>query len=620
LTSEPVWCLLIAPRSRCKNEPFASSYLPDVHRGRHGRRSQMRKQPEKTTQIIKTDVVVVGGGVAGCLAVVGAADVGARVVVCEKGGIIERSGSVGAGVDHFIAILEEGPAWDTPAYLLKHVPALTEGVTDLEVAARMIYGLKDMVPRLEAMGVDFHDPDMDDVPYYRHRAFGLPGEYHINFDGKDFKHSIGRAARKTGAKVLDRVMVTEILMENGRPQGVVAFHIRNGIIYFILAKAVILATGDANRLGKNASGFPFDSWHIPYNTGDAHGMGLRAGTRLANMEFTDATVSPKGYSTQGLNAFMGGGAYLVNRLGERFMFNYSPKGEKARRADLVNGVVTEVLEGRGPIYCDCTHLPEKNVRHLQRTLGVDRPALPAYFEQKGVDLAVEPFEVSVSEISSVRAGALFRGSGVYINSDCATNIPGIYAAGDCSTMGAGVSGAAVLGQVAGEEAARYALSHPAPEPLSAETQARVTAGLVRPLSLPNGLSFHQFEDEVRSVVTNYIGYRRDETRLKEAAVRLRGLRKKEGEMSAADYHGLMRINEARNIRAVAESVAVSALERRETRGGAAHVRVDYPEMDDENGRRIIFVEQVDDDLQVSSIPTGLPNAVLDELPGKEVLK
>jgi succinate dehydrogenase/fumarate reductase flavoprotein subunit len=107
------------------------------------------KTADERIQTIETDVVIVGGGVAGCLAAVGAADIGARTVVCEKGGIIERSGSVGPGVGHFIAILEEGPEWDTPEYLLRHVPALTEGVTDLDVAARMVYGLKDMVHRLE---------------------------------------------------------------------------------------------------------------------------------------------------------------------------------------------------------------------------------------------------------------------------------------------------------------------------------------------------------------------------------------------------------------------------------------------------------------------------------------
>lgn len=577
-------------------------------------RTARLRAPTEPIQAIGTDVLIVGGGVAGCLAAIGATEAGAQVVVCEKGGLIERSGSICAGVDHYLAILEEGPEWDTPAYLLRHIPAITEGVTDMDAAARLVYGLKGMVHRLEEMGVDFQDPDMDDVPYYRHRAFGLPGEYHINFDGRDFKHIIGRAARKTGAKVLERVMVTEILMEDGHPKGAVAFHIRQGTIYIILARAVILATGDVNRLGKNASGFPFDSWHIPYNTGDGHAMALRGGAQLANMEFTDSTVSPKGYSTQGLNAFTGGGAYLINALGERFMFKYHPAGERARRADLVNGVVAETLAGRGPIYCDCTHLPEKEVRHLQRTLGVDRPALPAYFAQKDIDLAREPFEVSVTEIALVRAGALFRGSGVHIDAECASNIPGLFAAGDCSSMNAAVAGAAVMGHVAGESAARYALSQPPPAPLSAEEQERIRETLYCSLHLEDGLSFHQFEDEVRAIVTGYIGYRREERRMQEGLRRLRTLRSREAEMVAQDFHGVMRVNEARNIRAVAEALATSAIERRESRGGAAHFRVDYPETDDENGRRIIMIEQVGDELRVAARPTGVPAAVLPDVP------
>jgi len=547
--------------------------------------------------------------VAGCLAIVGASEIGAQVAVCEKGGIIERSGSIAAGVDHYIAILEEGEEWDTPDYLLRHIPKITEGVTDIDAAERLIYGLKPMVSRLEAMGVDFKDPDKE-VAYYRHRAFGLPGEYHINFDGSDFKFHIGRAARRTGAKIYERVMVSEVLMQDGQPKGAIAFNIRHGAVYIILAKAVILATGDANRIGKNASGHAFDSWHMPYNTGDGHGMALRAGAQLANMEFTDSTVSPKGYSTQGLNAFVGAGAYLRNAQGERFMYKYSPAGEQARRADLVNGVVSETLAGRGPIFCDCTHLPEEETRHLARTLGVDRPALPDFFVQKKIDLSKDAFEVSVSEIATVRAGALFRGAGVHINADCSSSIPGIFAAGDCSSMNAAVAGAAVMGHVAGQTAARYAQSQPRPEPISKEENDRLQETLFRPMTVKEGIAFNEFEDEVRGIVTNLIGYRRDEGRLQEALARLNALRAKEATMQAGNFHALMRVNEARNIRAVAESLAASALERRETRGGAAHYRLDYPETDDENGRRMIMVQDDGKQLKVTSRPTGLPAAVL----------
>ena len=161
------------------------------------------RAPSQKIQILETDIVIIGGGVAGCLAALGAAEVGAKVVVCEKGGIIERSGSVAAGVDHYIAILEEGQEWDTPDYLLRHIPKVTEGVTDIEAAGRLIYGLKPMVKYLEDLGVDFHDPDHDDIPYYRHRAFGLPGQYHINFDGHNLNAQLDTPCVKPGPKCLN---------------------------------------------------------------------------------------------------------------------------------------------------------------------------------------------------------------------------------------------------------------------------------------------------------------------------------------------------------------------------------------------------------------------------------
>lgn len=562
------------------------------------------RPPSEKTQIIETDVLVVGGGVAGCLAVLGAAEAGAKVTVCEKGGIIERSGSVAAGVDHFFSILEEGPEWDTPEYLLRHVPRLTDGIADMGTTARLLHGLKPMVHYLENLGVDFTDPETG-RKYYRHRSFGMPGEYTINFDGRDFKHLIGRAARNTGALVLERVMVPEILVEDGRVRGAAAFHIRHGTFYFILARAVVMATGETNRMSRNASGLPFDSWHTPYNTGDGQAMSLRRGARLANMEFYDCTLCPKGYSTQGTNAFVGGGGHLINRQGERFMFRYHPDGERARRGDLVHGIVSEIMAGRGPIYCDCTHLPPEEIHRLKETLGVDRPAMPAFFEQKGIDIGKAPFEVTVSELSSRHGGTFFRSSGILIDPGTGTNVEGLFAAGDCSTMSAGISGAAVLGKVAGEEAARHALAARKPRALPEEEIAALRGAILSPLQNPGGYTYSRFEDEVRSVVTDYVGFYRDEPHMREGLRRLRALRAREGEMTARDHHGLMRVHEARNIRAVAEAMAASAIERRETRGGGAHARADYPARDDATGLKMIVVELQGEDLRVSSVPTGL---------------
>jgi succinate dehydrogenase/fumarate reductase flavoprotein subunit len=181
-------------------------------------------------------------------------------------------------------------------------------------------------------------------------------------------------------------------------------------------------------------------------------------------------------------------------------------------------------------------------------------------------------------------------------------------------MGAAIAGAAVMGHVAGVNAGRYALSQPKSRPLAVADQERIRETLYRPLQQEQGLKFHQFEDQVRTIVTGLIGYRRDEQRLREALRQLHGLREREAEMIAEDYHGVMRVNEARSIRAVAEAIAASAIERRESRGGGSHFRLDYPKKDDGHGLRIIEVEQLGDELQVSSHPTGIPSSVLPEAP------
>ena len=370
--------------------------------------------PKENIQTLETDVLIIGGGVAGCLAAIGASEKGACSVICENGGIIERSGSIAGGVDHFFAVLENGSDWDTPEYLLKHIPKITEGVTDIDVCERFLRGLKGMVNRLEKMGVDFSNPSSPNEPYLRHRSFGLPGEYTIEFEGSNFKQVIGQAARKTGAKTLERVMVSDILMDGENPKGCVAFHIRHGTIYVVLARAIILATGETNRLTRNASGNPYDSWHIPYNTGDGHAMALKVGAKLANMEFTDATITPKGYSSQGTNGFVGAGAHLINKDGERFMFNYHPAGEQARRTDLIIAVISETEQGRSPIYIDCRHLKKEDVDRLKTTLGIDRPAITDFLDQKEIDLEKDLLEITISEMSSRGGGVVFRRAGVRI--------------------------------------------------------------------------------------------------------------------------------------------------------------------------------------------------------------
>jgi succinate dehydrogenase/fumarate reductase flavoprotein subunit len=548
-----------------------------------------------------TDVLVVGGGVAGSMAAIPALEAGLRVVICEKGKVLDHCGSIGCGVDHYLTVMDSGPEWDTPEFLIKHVPELTDHIVDMAVASKVIHEMPRVFRKIEALGVDFKDRRTGD--YYRLRSFGLPGAYHINFDGTDFKKHIGERVRKGKATVLMRTMAVQLLERDNRIYGAIAFNFRSGEWYAIRAKTVVLAAGDVNRLSKNASGMAFDSWHFPYNTGDAQAMGYRAGAVLANMESVEATLTPKGFSTQGLNALVSLGAHFVNKSGERFMFRYDRKGENARRAVLADAVINEYLLGNGPVYLDCRHLSQEMLDRMEYTLQVDRYTLPAFYKQKGVNFREELVEISVSELSIRRSGVYFRGSGLAVDTSGETSVTGLYAAGDCATVSGGIAGAAVLGHIAGEGLVHRVRGCGTLPEIDAAALEPVRAESMRCLRRDGDFGWRALEDATRETVTDYVGVRRSDKGLRLALQTLHALAKREPELKADDLHGLMRVHEAKNIRLNAELMATASLARTETRTGSAHWRIDHPESDEQQWRKFVLVSRGRDGPQVRTLST-----------------
>ncbi|MDP1671969.1 MAG: FAD-binding protein, partial [Burkholderiales bacterium] len=428
-----------------------------------------------------------------------------------------------------------------------------------------------------------------------------------NFDGTDFKKHLGERVRKGKATVLMRTMVVQLLVRDNRAYGAVAFNFRSGEWTVIRAKAVVLAAGDVNRISKNASGLAFDSWHIPYNTGDAQAMGYHAGAQLANMESVEATLTPKGFSCQGLNALVSLGAHFVNKAGERFMFKYDRKGENARRAVIADGVINEYLLGNGPIYLDCRHLPQDMLDRMEHTLQVDRYTLPAYYQQKGVNFREELVEVSVSELSIRRSGVYFRGSGLSVDVNGETAVEALFAAGDCATVSGGISGAAVLGHIAGEGVVQRirAGSGALPDP-DLRMLEQIRAQSEAHLQQHKGMPWKEYEETTRQTVSDYVGVRRDERGLKLALDTLRALAVRDPQLRADDLHGLMRVHEAQNIRMNAEMMATASLARRETRTGSSHFRMDFPNTDDANWRKFVIVERGSDGPVTRTLSTDQP--------------
>lgn len=556
---------------------------------------------------LDTDVLVIGGGVAGCMAAIPALEAGLDVVVCEKGKVLDHCGSVGCGVDHYLTIMESGPEWDTPEFLIKHVPQLTDGIVDMAVTSRVIHEMPRVLRKIESFGVDFKDPRYGD--YYRLRSFGLPGTYHINFDGTEFKKHIGQQVRKKKGAVLTRTMAVQLLTEDNRVYGALAFNFRTSEWFAIRARAVVLAAGEVNRLSLNASGIAFDSWHCPYNTGDAHRMGYNAGATLTNMEFVESTLTPKGFSAQGLNAWVSEGAYFINKQGERFMFKYDEKGENARRAVIADAVIMEYLLGNGPIYADCRHLPTDVLDHMEATLQVDRYTMPAFYEQKALNFREEPVEVSISELGIRRSGVYFRGSGLAVDTDAQTSVGSLFAAGDCASVSGGIAGASVLGHIAGEGVAAHLKKPQGSLPdIVMDTAEEIREAAMAHRQVEDGISWKDFEKQTRQTVSDYVGVQRNEKGLNLALDKLQVLADKEPTLEADDLHGLMRVQESKSIRLSAELMAHAALARKETRTRSSHRRLDYPETDDEHWRKFVLVSQGADGPIVDTLSCDEPLA------------
>ena len=544
-------------------------------------------RPNRET--IRTDLLIIGGGVAGCMAAIGAREQGDLDVTILEKAEISRSGDTGAGNDHLLAHLNTGEAWDTDEAMSDYYAKLSQGLVDMSIAQRLhLSRIREILEKLESYGIEMKDRKTGQ--YIRTQSFGQPGPYYINFKGKNMKPVLAKEVKERGIKVLNRINVTNLLTDGKKVAGAMGFNVRNGRFYLVTSKTTLLATGDVVRLWPNASGLPFNTWMSPFNNGAGHAMAFRAGAELANMELTVNTLVPKGFSAAGLNAFMGMGAYLLNSLGERYMQKYHPMGEGAPRYLLTLGTYREMKEGRGPCYVDCRHLPEEAMRHLTtRLLPVDKDTFMVFCNQKGLNLEKDLLEIDISETQI--AGITGSVSGIVIDEAGKTTVDRLYAAGACTVPSYALSGALATGYAAGAEAAKASLRISDPSKYKVDEVKMEFASIYAPLKRKDGSPYLRFENKLRRIMADYVGDIKTETGLKTALEKLRDLESKLGEVKAGNYHELMRVAELRDLLLVGKLVARAALERRESRMGSSHMRGDYPETDNDRFHGSIILKR-----------------------------
>ncbi|MDG7000655.1 MAG: FAD-binding protein [Nitrososphaerota archaeon] len=552
-------------------------------------------------KVLKTDVVIVGAGASGCIAAIGAREKGANVTVLEKA-VVVRSGSAGGGEKDIACHLKEGEPWDTDDAAREW---LTSGGTgnypfiESEVADVNVRRIGEIVKRLEEYGLEYRRDE--NGRYFRSQAIGTPGKYLLWFkNGHEFKRRIERQMRLSGAKVLERVFVSQLILVDSsrtgkkRVAGVLGFHLIDGDAYLILANATILATGEAIRLfSNNESSNMWSTWHSPYNNGTAQAIAFESGAEITGLEFTRTTLHPYGMGATGSAVFFGFGGHLLNSRGERYMMRHHPLAERAPRDTLVFATQKEFEEKRGPCFVDLRHLPKDKIETMIELQTKEFLGYSFYYRQMGIDLT--------RDLLPIEVGSLFAAGGILIDGECRTNVEGLFAAGDCTHARAGLPMALTTGIEAGERAAEYSKTvNSAVDPSEAEKSFEgVTRKTFGPLNSGHGLSSMEFVNRLNKIMNSFVGWHRTESSLASALSELDLLESEAPKLSARNLHDLMRVHEAQHLMVVAKLVTRGALERRESRGW--HQRDDFPAEDNNLRGHVILRREVDSDDSRTSI-------------------
>lgn len=525
--------------------------------------------------MIKHDVVVIGGGLAGMRAAVEAAERGADVAIVSKmHPVRSHSGAAQGGINAALGNREE----DTPQNHAFDTAKGSDYLGDQDAIEAMCEDAPRQIIWLEHRGCIFSRlPD----GRIAQRPFGGAGSprtcYSADVTGLVILHTLWEQLERFNVKVYEEYFCTALCIEDGVGTGVVAYNMRNGELELISAKATIFATGGAGRMyAKTTNGYA--------STADGVGIAFRAGLPIMDMEFTQ--FHPTSLKENGVllsEAARGEGAYLLNAAGERFMFKYAPnKGELASRDVVSRAEWTEILEGRGIDGCvqlDLRHLGREKI--LERLPQIRELALDA----TGKDAIDSPIPIL--------PGMHYTMGGIETDINGATRVPGVYAAGECATPS--VHGANRLGGnslletiVFGSRSAKHAVEYiksagsvrPSERTLQAEKDR-----LAKWLSKTGGTRAPQYRAAMNKTMSENCFIFRNEGQLQKAVDELLDIRRQFDEnvyvmdKSKTFNTDLVNTMETDFLIDAAMCVASGALARKESRG--AQARTDYPERDDE---------------------------------------
>nr|WP_267906183.1 fumarate reductase/succinate dehydrogenase flavoprotein subunit [Streptomyces broussonetiae] len=516
------------------------------------------------------DVLVIGGGTAGTMAALTAAERGADVLLLEKAHV-RHSGALAMGMDGVNNAVVPGRA--EPDDYVAEITRANDGIVDQAAVRQTATRGFAMVQRLESYGVKF---EKDEHGEYAVRQVHRSGSYVLPMpEGKDVKKVLYRQLRRREMRerirIENRVMPVRVLTAEGRAVGAAGLHTRTGAFVTVRAGAVILATGACGRLGLPASGYLYGTYENPTNAGDGYAMAYHAGAELTGIECFQINPLIKDYNGPACayvaNPF---GGYQVNRHGERFVDSDYWSGQ------MMAEFSAEVAGDRGPVYLKLSHLPEESLSALESILhSTERPTRGTFHAGRGHDYRTHDVEMHISEIGLCGGHSA---SGVRVDDHARTTVPRLYAAGDLACVPHNyMIGAFVFGDLAGADAARYTAYV---GELPADQVREAHELIYRPLRNPDGPPQPQVEYKLRRFVNDYVAPPKSGARLSLALEAFERMRADVAAMGARTAHELMRCAEVTFIRDCAEMAARASLARTESRWGLYHDRLDHPGRDD----------------------------------------
>jgi succinate dehydrogenase/fumarate reductase flavoprotein subunit len=525
--------------------------------------------------LVETDILIIGGGTAGCFAAVKARELGLRVTIVDKACAGKSGSGIMASGYWSVFNTEWGSNHD------KTLESETVGGDYInnrdwgEIFTRESYGtFKDLVD----WGVEFPVPLEQLKDYYRLNIAGDVegrGTPALPYTQVPLRHRkvtpiLRQQAEKVGAAVLDRVMVTHLLKKQGTVNGAIGFSLDGLDVYIFKAKSVILSAGWNN--------FKSPGYHASSVTGDSDAMAYRAGATITGKEFQDS----QHFNLLNYPAWKGNG-----ELYPAFWYHTDAEGNVVDQWKYgFNSYSFAVHEGRGPILWD-----------FNAATPQEKAAMHEYLRKRGnpIEIArigLDPDKGGKYQIfgGSAAGSSLPQTTGVWIeDTNCTTGIPGLYVAGDCCctylhgahflVLPGGLTIAAITGKRAGAAAAVYAKEAGAPV-IDGEQVDRLKKVMHAPLDRKSGFSPSWITQLLQNTMMPYfILYLKDEVRLQAALTIVEFLRDHlVPRQFARDAHELRLAVETENMVLNAEMILRASLFRRESRG--LHYREDYPHRDD----------------------------------------